>query len=73
MGAAVIAVSLSLALPGCSGVKGSRSVPPGEPQNPSQAGFQVEQQANEVDRLLQELDNRLHSTDTLLDVPELSR
>ncbi len=68
MAAVVIAASLSLALPGCSGVKGSRSIPSGAAQDSSQA----EQQADEVDRLLQEMDNSLRSTDTLLDVPELT-
>lgn len=73
LGAVVIAASLSLALPGCSGVRGSRSFPYGAPQTPPQAGVQVEQQADEVDRLLQDLDSSLRSTDTLLDVPDLSR
>lgn len=73
VGAVVIAAGLCLALPGCSGVKGGRSVPPGEPTDLSQAGAQVEQQGDEVDRLLQELDSSLRSTDTLLDVPELNR
>ncbi len=69
----VIFVSLTLALPACSGLKGLRSSPMGTPTVQSETSVQADQQADEVDRLLQDLENSLRSTDTLPDATVLNR
>jgi len=71
--AVVVFVSLALALSACSGLKGLRSSPMGAPTVQSETSAQADQQADEVDRLLQDLENSLRSTDTLPDATVFNR
>jgi hypothetical protein len=71
--AVAIFVSLTLALSACSGVKGLQSSTTGAPTMQSETSVQADQQADEVDRLLQDLENNLRSTDTLPDATLLNR
>ena len=68
--AVVLACSLAVGLTGCATLQRSQS--PGQAA-PAAISAQTDPMVSEIDRLLQGMDNDLRSTDTLSDIPALTR